>query len=137
MNHRIGRAIPQMRPARKATTSIIAPLLVGVMLAPALARDNGQWAQSDPATKQWFNGLKSQQGLCCSFADGFRIDDVDWEQTDNPEMPYRVKIEGEWINVPKFAVIEDNNRVGYAIVWPTKGADGKIGIRCFIAGAQT
>ena len=41
------------------------------------ARDpDGRYANSP--LKQWFDQLASGKGLCCSFADGFSVQDVDW-----------------------------------------------------------
>ena len=40
----------------------------------ALARDDGRYANSP--LKSWFDRLARGNGLCCSFADGFRVDDV-------------------------------------------------------------
>jgi hypothetical protein len=42
------------------------------------ARDpDGRYANSP--LKQWFDQLASGKGLCCSFADGFSVQDVDWD----------------------------------------------------------
>jgi hypothetical protein len=43
----------------------------------ALVRDDGRYANSP--LKSWFDQLASGKGLCCSFADGFRVDNVDWD----------------------------------------------------------
>jgi hypothetical protein len=37
---------------------------------------------SHPELNEWFNWLASGKGLCCSFADGFVVSDVDWESKD-------------------------------------------------------
>jgi hypothetical protein len=42
-----------------------------------LIRDDGRYANSP--LKPWFDNLGSKKGLCCSFADGFSISDVDWD----------------------------------------------------------
>jgi hypothetical protein len=49
---------------------------VGGRRIVALARDDGRYANSP--LKSWFDRLASGKGLCRSFADGFRVDDVDW-----------------------------------------------------------
>lgn len=111
----------------------------------ALTRDRGQYAQSDPDTKRWFNGLGNQRGgSCCSDADGFKIDDPNWQQVgegeigDGDAVHYRVRIDGAWIDVPDWAVVKGGNRVGYAIVWPVGGGDGvPVRIRCFLPGTLT
>jgi hypothetical protein len=49
---------------------------------------------------------------------------------------YRVRIDGEWIDVPDDAVITESNRADRTMVWPTKGSLG-ISIRCFMPGSMT
>lgn len=104
---------------------ILILLLLG---SPALARDDGRYAQS--ALKQWFDGLKSGKGLCCSDADGTALSDVDWKTQGGT---YQVRIDNEWIDVPEDAVITEPNRAGRTMVWPIKYPNGTV-IRCFIAG---
>jgi hypothetical protein len=96
----------------------------------ALVRDDGRYANSP--LKSWFDRLASGKGLCCSFADGLRVDDVDW---DTEEGHYRVRLYGEWIVVPDNAVVSEPNKFGPAVVWPYMGTDGQTQIRCFLAGA--
>lgn len=81
--------------------------------------------------KAWFDQLASKKGLCCSFADGISIEDVDWG-TENGH--YRVRLNGVWQNVPDAAVVTEPNKYGPAVVWPYSGPDGN-GIRCFMPGA--
>jgi hypothetical protein len=108
-------------------------LVCGLALAAmtmAEARDpDGRYA--DSPLKQWFDGLKSQQGPCCSFADGVSVSDVDW---DTQEGHYRVRLDGRWIIVPDEALVRAPNRFGPAVVWPYKGRGGETLIRCFIPG---
>jgi hypothetical protein len=78
------------------------------------ARDlDGRYANSP--LKSWFDGLASGKGPCCSDADGTALSDVDWEASDGH---YRVRIEGQWIDVPDEAVIKEPNRAGRTMVWP-------------------
>lgn len=98
-----------------------------------LARDDGRYAQSP--LKNWFNSLKNKNMVpCCDTADGMRLEDVDWETNGGQ---YRVRINGQWYDVPPEALLEQPNRAGSAIVWPTQTASGKLEIRCFIPGAGT
>jgi hypothetical protein len=97
------------------------------------ARDRGQFASSNPELKAWFNGLKSGKGPCCSDADGTAISDADWESGGGH---YRVRIDGEWVEVPDEAVITEPNRVGRTMVWPIRGYLG-LTIRCFMPGSMT
>ncbi len=80
---------------------------------------------------EWFNRLASGKGLCCSFADGSVVSDVDWELKDGH---YRVRLEGRWIDVPDDAVITEPNRAGRTMVWPTRPIAGPI-IRILKSGA--
>jgi hypothetical protein len=114
------------------------PLTIGfavlaLVLASHLghARDDGRYAGSP--LKPWFDSLKSGKGPCCSDADGSAVSDVDWESKDGH---YRVRLEGEWIDVPEDAVITEPNRVGRTMVWPLRGYLG-VSIRCFMPGSMT
>jgi hypothetical protein len=49
---------------------------------------------------------------------------------------YRVRVEGEWHDVPQESVITEPNRVGRTMVWPIKGWGG-LTIRCFMPGSMT
>jgi hypothetical protein len=96
------------------------------------ARDDGRFANSP--LKEWFDRLASKNGLCCAFADGVSVQDVDW---DTQEGHYRVRIHGEWLVVPDDAVVTEPNRFGPAVVWPYNDRYGNTQIRCFIPGAGT
>jgi hypothetical protein len=96
----------------------------------APARDDGRYANSP--LKPWFDSLRSGKGPCCSDADGSVVSDVDWESKDGH---YRVRLEGQWIDVPDDAVITVPNRFGRTMVWPVKEASG-ISIRCFLPGSM-
>lgn len=111
-------------------------LLLSLLLlcvGTAFARDNGRFANADPEIKKWFESLASKRGPCCSDADGFALSDVDWESKDGH---YRVRIEGQWHDVPEDAVITVPNRVSRTMVWPIKYPETTV-IRCFMPGAMT
>jgi hypothetical protein len=105
-------------------------LCLCVFAAGVSARDDGRFANSP--LKTWFDQLASKKGLCCSFADGVKVENVDWDSQDGR---YRVRLEGQWIEVPDSALITEPNRFGPAVVWPYRDADGATQIRCFIPGA--
>jgi len=117
-------------------TAFAATAVALCMLASGLdgvsARDDGRYANSP--LKPWFDQLASKKGLCCSFADGFKVENVDW---DSQEGRYRVRLNGEWITVPDAALVTEPNRFGPAVVWPYRDAEGTTQIRCFIPGAGT
>jgi hypothetical protein len=101
--------------------------------------DDGQFAGSP--LKTWFDQLASGKGLCCSFADGVSISDVDWDTATvadaggQSHVVYRVRLNGQWIDVPPEAVVTEPNRFGPAVVWPYQDAEGVTQIRCFLPGA--
>jgi hypothetical protein len=104
--------------------------VVAVQIAHARDPD-GRYANSP--LKEWFDGLRSGKGPCCSDADGSAVSDVDWESKDGH---YRVRLDGAWVDVPDEAVVTEPNRVGRAMVWPIKSYMG-VTIRCFMPGSMT
>jgi hypothetical protein len=98
---------------------------------PAFARDlDGKHA--DSPLKQWFDNLASRRGPCCSVADGQSVQDVDWDTKDGK---YRVRLDGQWIEVPPDALVTVPNKFGLAVVWPYEDYESRTQIRCFIPGA--
>jgi len=112
-----------------------APLTIGIavlLLTPGSHLGHAH-DPSHPELKAWFDSLKSGKGPCCSDADGTAVSDVDWQSANGH---YRVRLDGEWIDVPDEAVITEPNRVGRTMVWPMKGYMGTT-IRCFMPGSMT
>ena len=89
-----------------ALTFCLTTILVPAQL---VARDDGRFANSP--LKPWFDRLASGKGLCCSFADGFSVQDVDWDTQDGH---YRVRIYGQSLVVPDDAVVTEPSRFGPA-----------------------
>ena len=120
---------------------ILGLLLLCSMAAHTQAKDDGRFAGSP--LKAWFDGLQSGKGLCCSFADGASIEDVDWDTVSDkttssnvtPRLHYRVRLKGQWVVVPDNAVVTEPNKYGPAVVWPYQDVDGTTQIRCFLPGA--
>jgi hypothetical protein len=111
-----------------------AVLLVAFASPSSKARDvDGRYAAENPELHRWFEGLRSGKGPCCSDADGSAVSDVDWETKAGH---YRVRIDGEWVDVPDEAVITEPNRIGRAMVWPIRGYLG-LSVRCFMPGSMT
>jgi len=115
--------------------------IVALTMLPALGRDlDGRYASSP--LHRWFEQLASRKGLCCSFADGYAVEDVDWEAKDGH---YRVRLPKRmdskdmiWVDVPDDAVVTEPNRAGRAMVWPIYNeAYGGMSIRCFMPGSMT
>lgn len=110
-------------------------LLFMVVVTAVMARDNGQWAQVDPAIRQFYDSLRNSNGmLCCTGADGY---DAQWETRGDE---YWVFIEEEWRRVPPKALLDTPNKYGTAKVWFTKRwVDGKLKfaeISCFLRGME-
>ncbi len=113
-------------------------LLMAVLLlnvAAASARDYGQYGDTDPEIKEWVKRLTDKTGQgCCATADGHPAE-YEWDTAGNR---YRVRIEGEWYDVPPEALVEGPNKLGYATVWYWWDwtLDGKKThhVRCFLPG---
>ena len=107
--------------------------------SPVFGRDlDGRYKESP--LHDWFEHLASRKGLCCSFADGYVVQDADWESKDGR---YRVRVprtpdseSGVWVEVPDEAVITEPNKAGRTMVWPSYTYQG-VSIRCFMPGSMT
>jgi hypothetical protein len=89
-----------------------------------------------PDLNKWFDGLTSGKGPCCSNADGTALSDLDWDAKDGH---YRVRIEGQWWDVPDEAVLREPNLSGVTMAWPIYRrwpGNLQIDIRCFIVGTM-
>jgi hypothetical protein len=120
---------------------------IGLWLIPLTGRDlDGRFANSP--LKPWFDQLKSGNGLCCSYADGYVVEDADWEAKNGR---YRVRVPKSpeskvmvWLDVPEDSVITEPNKAGRTMVWPAYGDSDTddegythIWIRCFMPGTMT
>jgi len=82
----------------------------------SLARDlDGKYANAP--LKQWFDSLASRRGPCCSVADGQSVEEVDWDMKFGK---YRVRLDGQWIEVPPDALVTVPNKFGLAVVCSTR-----------------
>jgi hypothetical protein len=106
------------------------------MIASALARDNGQWADSPAAVRQWFQSLMQPDNpylSCCGEADAFEADNFEVEGdhyiaiiTDGKG----VIPPGTCIPVPNAKVKWDaGNPTGHGIIFI--GAQGQV--YCYVA----
>lgn len=121
-------------PLRDVVKSIVALSMVLLIGGAAFAKDtDGRYAGTP--LHEWFEGLRSQKGPCCSDADGTALSDVDWESHDGGH--YRVRIMEEWFDVPDEAVLTVPNLAHKTMVWPVY-QDGRVHyIRCFIPGEMS
>jgi len=137
---------PNRLPAADAVAACRKPAanlhLVGLLLLlaashPARATDHGQLGPTSPDIKAWAGSLenKLKEG-CCATADGWKPEAVEYDTAGNH---YRVRIEGEWYDVPIDAVLDVPNKFGFAVVWYYRtylnGEKSTIFIRCFLPGA--
>lgn len=111
-------------------------LLVALSHA-AHAADHGQLGPTSPEVKAWAGTLENKlRESCCSTADGWKPEEVEYDMRGNK---YRVKIDGEWYDVPSEAVLDAPNKFGFAVVWYYRswlnGTKPSVSIRCFIPGA--
>jgi hypothetical protein len=110
---------------------------------------SGQYAQVDPAIRQWFRDQKSPRtGIpCCSEADGA------YAEEDIRDGHYRARftwrscyarechdLDSGWMDVPDDVVIHDPNRRGAPVVWWFRGSSTDpthpaVGIRCYAPGS--
>jgi hypothetical protein len=125
---------PHTDRGKKALRITCAVLSVALVAPASRARDlDGRYAAQNPELHRWFESLRSGKGPCCSDADGTAVSDVDWETANGH---YRVRLDGEWVDVPDEAVITEPNRIGRTMVWPIHGYLG-VSIRCFMPGSMT
>lgn len=112
----------------------VVAVIILLLVTQSSARDvDGRWAQSP--NRDWFRSLTDQRGMsCCDGADGMRLEDPEWDFNGEA---YRVRLNGDWYDVAPEQVVTENNKVGYAMVWPWRDTDGKLKIRCFMPGAAT
>src|SRR5262249_41429682 len=80
---------------RKARPLIAALVFCAVSATAAIAMDRGQFANVPLEVREWFEHLRSPNGLlCCSYADGHRTG------YDMRQGQYWIPIEGEWYPIP-------------------------------------
>jgi hypothetical protein len=95
-----------------------------------------------PDLNQWFEELHSNKGPCCSDADGALVQDADWDTIKGNDgiVHYRVRIGGQWVDVPDEAVVREPNLYGQTVVWGSRSWYDNVNtwtIRCFIPGSMT
>lgn len=119
---------------------MIRALLVLILLvAPALAHNDGRWNDVDPKIRQWLKDQRVPNGpfkgtSCCSEADGEEV------QEDIRDGHYWIKGGHfpDWTPVPDEAVIHGPNEWKQPITWWTLSgswAQVPVVIRCYAPGA--
>jgi hypothetical protein len=119
----------------------LAAVLTAAMTVIAVAKDSGQWAQIDPAERQWFRNQHNPTTKlnCCNDADGAYaqedIRDGHYWARFMAKGYYGGDVDSGWMPVPDGAVITDPNRHGSPVVWWYYD-QGTLKIRCFASGAK-
>lgn len=124
---------------------LVVPVLLVLTFVETAARDNGQWAQSDPAERQWFREQHNPKTNipCCSQADGADAqEDIRGEHYwtrytasyQGADGAWRAQDSG-WVEVPDDAVIRGPNKHGSPVVWYYLVPNGDLTIRCFMPGS--
>ena len=124
-------------------------LLLFPVFSPAHTLYPGQWAQIDPAEREWLNDqhVPGSVSRCCNEADGIYAEEdirdghywtrFSWFHPDVRGGDNR-EDHTDWMMVPEEAVIHDANRHGAPVVWwawvDGFGADAKVKIRCYAPG---
>jgi hypothetical protein len=108
-------------------------LLILVLCAPALARDNGQYSQLSPDIRQWFRDQKNPKTgmICCSEADG---NEAQEDIRDGQYWTTWPAVSPVWYPVPDDVVIKAPNKIGRPVVW-IYYERGVVKIRCFVPGS--
>jgi hypothetical protein len=95
-------------------------------LVPAWAHDH-----SNPANNEWLKQQRNQNGnLCCDGDDWTRADDLEWSAESGR---YKVKVEGQWLDVPPEALTQAPNKMGHVLVW-LRRLNGQPVVFCFAPG---
>jgi hypothetical protein len=126
---------------KREISQIAMSAAIAMVMSPAAGRDLDGRYRNSPLL-EWFESLASGKGLCCSYADGQVVEDVDWETRDGH---YRVRLPKTadskvmiWVDVPDDAIITVPNKAGRTMVWPVyNDFYPDISIRCFMPGSMT
>lgn len=127
-------AIDRFRPATGTPLRLLAAFgMVGLIIL-GLVKLAQAHDRARPELDSWYRSLHSKANAwCCDGSDSTHVADADWESRAGH---YRVRLEGQWYDVPDAAVIDGPNRDGRTLVWPSTGYGG-LTIRCFLPGSMT
>lgn len=130
---------------RNVALGILLGVLGGCFLGSVQpkARDLGQWANSDPAIKAWYESLMQPdipQASCCGEADSYWADSFETSpngeyvaiitdpRDDEPLKRQHVDI-GTKIVIPNYKLNKDSNPTGHGIIFLSRGGY----VYCYIA----
>lgn len=127
---------------------MIAALVLAVLAAIfepylVMAHDSGQWENTDPAIRQWYQGLMQPDvphASCCSESDGYYADEVRVRDgkvfaritDDRPDEPRgRPHREiGEEFEIPANKMNKDPNPTGHNVIFLSRTGF----VYCFVSG---
>lgn len=122
---------------------LLAAFAVLILVAPALARENGAWEETPPAVRHWFQNLMQPDHAgvsCCGEADAYYADEFEVEGdhyvaiiTDVRDVPGRPEIApGTRVPVPNNKLkIDQGNPTGHGIIFI--GTQGQV--YCYVTPA--
>ena len=104
------------------------------MLAACVAQARDTTGLSDtlsPDQQEWVRSLHSGNSVpCCDNADGI---DPEWDTLGTSGTRYRVRYQGQWLDVDASALLTLPNKIGVARAWMGY-RDGNPFVRCFLPG---
>jgi hypothetical protein len=137
-SHRTGGGFFSIEYYRRRQAIIgLVVLFALVTMAPALARDLGQWKMVDPATRDWYEALMQPDNpavSCCGEADSYWVDSFEVRDgkvyaivtDDRPDEPLKrrhVDI-GTKIEIPNNKLVDatkQQNPTGHGIIFLSRG----------------
>ena len=108
-----------------------AALVAAFLLAPALARDLGQYEHVSPTIRSWFKSLRNPHNgvWCCDESDCKRT-----EQRIAGDHYEALAPDGQWLPIPADKIVHtDGNPTGEPVLCAMK-IDGTWRIYCFVPG---
>jgi hypothetical protein len=88
----------------------------------------------------WSASLRNMRGdYCCLTSEGTTIVNADWDtkRTADGIIEYRVRVDGDWVSVPRYSVVPSPNLYGRTVVWALYyEMQGRraVHINCFLPG---
>ena len=82
---------------------------------------------------EWFQQQRNKRNVpCCDGHDATKLADVDWDtmRGEDGKSHYKVRVDGEWREVPDDALVDGPNKEGEALLWIFHGQ-----LLCFMPGA--
>lgn len=129
--------------------ALFAAFSLGIFLAscgaPAIARDLGQWANTDPEVSAWYRNLRQPDNpaiSCCGESDAYWADRVEIEgdkviaiiTDDRPDEPLRrphVPVGTRIVVPPHKLKFDSGNPTGHVVIFLSRNLD----VLCYVQGS--